>query len=679
MVQKLFKLNIASKISLLIIFTGFFVVFLGLLAGAFFGTRLVHDATGNAYLEKAQVMSNLISSLIDEKVRQLELPSHRRLWVVWTAESNQQLARMSAAQRLQYFQQKDKEWLANSGNNPLVADILTRPLSSDIKTFIEIDKSIIEMFIADRYGGVVGASGKITDYYQADEEWWQAAFAGGKGADYISKIEYDPSSDVWGVAIAVPIKDKNGSVVGIIKTVLDSKTLFHQLAAYNFGKTGQVLLFDVNSDTIYDFSHGLMATKANDKINVKELKTLLSNNKHFAVINKLGAPKENLVVAINQINNPLLEKYDIKLLMVVIQDASEVFGPLNWMAHIFYMIGLLCIILLVPLGWFLGHRIADPIKDFCKVTKEIVKGNWDYKFQVRTGDEIEDFADSFKVMVDNLKDQRLKLEDFANGLEEKVKERTKELTETEEATLNILEDLTEAKIRLEDALKVKTDFTSMVSHEMRTPLTAIKEGIGIVADGTAGAITPQQQEFLNIAKHNVDRLHRLINDVLDFSKLEAKKVEFHLTSNDLREIVGEAVNSQKTTAERKGLALKLEKVGDLPKILCDMDRITQVMVNLLTNAIKFTEHGGIIVTIGLDESGKNAKVCVADTGAGIAAEDFPKLFQKFGQLGGIGGRKTGGTGLGLAICKEIIEQHKGRIWVESEIGRGSKFCFTLPI
>ncbi|MDP3732551.1 MAG: response regulator [Candidatus Omnitrophota bacterium] len=241
------------------------------------------------------------------------------------------------------------------------------------------------------------------------------------------------------------------------------------------------------------------------------------------------------------------------------------------------------------------------------------------------------------------------------------------------------EELRESNKKLQEMYEIKSNFTSMVSHELRTPLTAIKEGIAIVLDGSAGQINGQQKKFLEMAKKNVDRLKRLIDDVLDFSKLESKGLEFKMQEGNINAIINDVVEAHKVVAEEKGLYLKTALEPNMPFVELDPDRVNQVLTNLLSNAIKFTEAGGIIVSSAKEESQNSLEVCLRDTGGGIRNEDLPKLFQKFQQLGGLNQRKTGGTGLGLAISKEIIEQHNGKIWAESEYGKGSLFKFSLPI
>ncbi len=246
--------------------------------------------------------------------------------------------------------------------------------------------------------------------------------------------------------------------------------------------------------------------------------------------------------------------------------------------------------------------------------------------------------------------------------------------------VHIAKDISEHKKienALREAVELKTNFTSTVSHELRTPLASIKEGITIVLDGSAGSINKEQVEFLGIAKKNVDRLARLINNILDFQKLDADKMDFNMRFNDINEVIKEVREAMLSVAKQKNLNLILQLEGEMHPLQFDRDRIIQVLTNLINNAIKFTEKGSI--TISANRENDFLKVSIKDTGIGIKEEDVPSLFEKFKQLDTGLGRKTGGTGLGLSICKEIISKHKGKIWVESKIGQGSAFSFTLPM
>lgn len=224
-----------------------------------------------------------------------------------------------------------------------------------------------------------------------------------------------------------------------------------------------------------------------------------------------------------------------------------------------------------------------------------------------------------------------------------------------------------------EAVKAKTDFAGMVSHELRTPLAIIKEGIAVVLDEVVGGVNQDQKKYLDMAKKNVDRLDRLINAVLDFQKLEFRKSEFPMEDADMNSLIHMVHHQMILLADKKGLGLTVQLAKDLPQTRINRDKIIQVLVNLVNNAIKFTDKGSITITTS---QGTNyIQVGIQDTGCGIKNEDIPRLFQEFVQLQ----RKVGGTGLGLSICKKIIEGHKGKIWAESELGKGSTFYFTLPI
>ena len=234
-----------------------------------------------------------------------------------------------------------------------------------------------------------------------------------------------------------------------------------------------------------------------------------------------------------------------------------------------------------------------------------------------------------------------------------------------------------AEKKVKEAVETKSEFLSTVSHELRTPLTAMKESVSIVLDGMAGEISQEQKDCLDIAKRNIDRLARLINDVLDFQKLEYGKMKFNMESNNINEVAQQVYETMATSAKEKEIDFMLELDDNLPKVNLDVDRITQVLTNLVSNAFKFTDKGN--VTIKTSSVDNTVKIQVCDTGSGIKEEDMSKLFRKFEQLALGGERKTGGTGLGLAICKEIIEHHGGKIWAESTPEKGSIFQFVLPI
>ncbi len=224
-----------------------------------------------------------------------------------------------------------------------------------------------------------------------------------------------------------------------------------------------------------------------------------------------------------------------------------------------------------------------------------------------------------------------------------------------------------------EALKAKEDFTAKISHELRTPLAAMKEGIAQVLDETAGAINKDQRYVLDLTKRNVDRLARLINNILDLQKLGFHEGDLNFKENDINQLIKETQEMLILMAQRKGLDFRLELGASLPRIKFDRDKIAQVLTNLISNAVNATKKGGITIS---SRQGENfIEVAVYDTGEGIKKENMGSIFKPFWQEN----KKIGGTGLGLSICQEIIQAHNGKIWVESEFGKGAVFYFSLPI
>jgi signal transduction histidine kinase len=237
-------------------------------------------------------------------------------------------------------------------------------------------------------------------------------------------------------------------------------------------------------------------------------------------------------------------------------------------------------------------------------------------------------------------------------------------------------DLQTANVKLQELDKLKDEFVSLASHELRTPMTAIKGSLSTILEGFAGEVSPQSKEFLTAAYNENDRLIRLINNLLNISRIEAGRFTFTVVKTDMDQLISEVVHNLEMAGNEKNLFLKYEKVEELPPVYADIDKVKEVLVNLVGNAIKFTHKGGI--TIRAIHKDNQVITSVTDTGSGIAKEDQELLFKKFSQVGSYT-KQGGGTGLGLYISKQIIEGLKGQVWLESTLGTGSTFFFSLPI
>jgi PAS domain S-box-containing protein len=247
--------------------------------------------------------------------------------------------------------------------------------------------------------------------------------------------------------------------------------------------------------------------------------------------------------------------------------------------------------------------------------------------------------------------------------------------------LYLAKDITEKQRyeqRLKELDKMKSDFVSNVSHELRTPLTAIKGSVDNMLDGITGPLSEKQARYLTRVKSNADRLTRLINNILDLSRIEAGKIDLKPTYLSLTTLAQEVAESIRPVALEKLISLEVISPSMNVTAWADRDKVIQVLMNLVGNAVKFTPPHGQ-VSVAIQRNGDQwMQISVTDTGPGIPREEANKIFDRFYQISQLGKQKTKGTGLGLAICKALVEMHGGKIWVESEVGRGSTFSFTLP-
>ena len=242
--------------------------------------------------------------------------------------------------------------------------------------------------------------------------------------------------------------------------------------------------------------------------------------------------------------------------------------------------------------------------------------------------------------------------------------------------VSVLSDITKQK-QLD---RLKNEFVASVSHELRTPLVAISKSLSLLLGKAAGHLSEVQEQFLSIAERNLERLSRVIDDLLDLSKLESGKMEVKFAPVALGEVITEVIDGLHSWAESKSITIRKEIPEGIPEINIDQGRMIQVLNNLIGNAIKFTpKEGTITVSAELLAEEGALKVSVEDTGIGIDEKDLPKLFDKFYQAGERLSADVNGTGIGLSIARELIQLHGGKIWAESEVGQGAKFSFTLPL
>ncbi|MBD3885208.1 response regulator [Phormidium tenue FACHB-886] len=377
---------------------------------------------------------------------------------------------------------------------------------------------------------------------------------------------------------------------------------------------------------------------------------------------------------------PWQDQYGLDWLIVTVVPESDFMEQINANTRTTILLCLTALAVATLIGIFTAQSITRPILQLNSAAKDIAQGNWDNTVRLERTDEVGELALSFNSMAQQLKDS-------FETLEQRVEERTAELVESNK-------QLEVAKEKAEIASQTKSEFLANVSHELRTPLNGILGYAQVLrrdypkpTNASQVRLRSRQILGLRIIEQSGTHLLTLINDILDSAKIEARKMELYPSEFDFRAFLQEIIGVVHTRAEAKGLALHFRSHDTLPTYVCaDEKRLRQVLLNLLGNAVKFTEQGHVTLHVSAEEQASISlgaaflqyllRFEVIDTGAGISSEHLETIFRPFEQVGSAESRLTG-TGLGLALSQQIVELMGGQLQVKSEVGQGSTFWFTV--
>ncbi|MEM5869908.1 MAG: ATP-binding protein [Candidatus Aenigmatarchaeota archaeon] len=510
---------------------------------------------------------------------------------------------------------------------------------------------------------------------------------------YLSEVYFDEISREPMMIIGVPILTPLNEFKGVLIAEFNLKFMWELMSKLNISKNGLGYVVNKNGD--------LLAFKDISRVLKGENLAYLEEVKEFTAVpepihkNEIRITKgimgNTVITDHSHLTNP-------NWIVVIEIPLIEAYSPILFNLFLSLVFISLGIVLSFFMGKHLSYKITSPIMKLRDAAIEVGKGNLDVEIRIESNDEIGELSETFSQMVKEIKSSRIKLEEYSKNLEKQVQERTKELeekvkelTETKLALLNIAEDLeatnkellkaqAELKKSYEELKKLdleKDRFISIAAHELKTPMTAISGFAQLLKNEAIINDKEKRVKYLKIIEDEIKRLSTLVTDVLDLSRIDLGTMKVSIEEANVKEILNEIKESMGELAKQKGLYLEIKVDEKIPNIFTDVEKLKRILINLVSNSIKYTEKGGI--TVEAVKEGEYVRFCVIDTGIGIPKEHFDKIFTRFYQVASPYTRKVGGSGLGLSICKELVELLGGKIWFESEVGKGSKFYFTLPI
>lgn len=554
-------------------------------------------------------------------------------------------------------------------------------------------KDFKDIFILNLDGKVVVSTDENLENRDYSNEEFFVKGRGGNNLFFVSDENSEPFFRLSGPLLL------NEELIGVTVIISKANSLFEIFSDYTgMGETGELYLIDKDGYMITP-PRFEGPTGFKHKVDTQEANLCLREH------TQEGLPKEMeeipiIYVDYRGVNVLGTHAYipEMEWCMLTEIGEAEAFLPYLNLQRNLILIAVVFVIFSLVISVLVSRSITKPIVKLRDVASEIGKGRLDTKIEVESKDEVGELASAFRQMTEDLRVYQAQIRKHAEELEEKVKERTKELdtkikelTETKTAVLNMMEDTDETNkelIKTQEELKKslselkemdikKNQFISIAAHELKTPLTSIHGFSQLLQDRKVANNFTKRNKYLKIMDHETKRLAKLVTDILDLSRIDLGTVKLSLDEVDVNELVKGLEREMDVQIKGKGLKSEYDVEKDIPRIVTDREKLTEILINLIINAVKYTSEG--IITVNVLRENKKMHFVVKDTGIGIVKEKQGKIFERFYQIDSSYTRKTPGVGLGLALCKEFVELLGGKIWIESELGKGSEFHFTLPL
>jgi PAS domain S-box-containing protein len=394
------KIGIRRKIITLVFTVTLTVIAIGIGLGYYAATNLMRKSAEEAFKESSTQLAETMSKIVSEEIEDIKIYSDRSLWEDDLVEANEKYKTINPEDIKRAFLEKDKIWKENSSESPLVKKTQESRSGEKLKSIARNDNAVEEIFITDKKGGLVAASNKTSDFYQADERWWQEAYSEGEGKIFVEDLEYDESAGTLGMSISVPIYGEEKEVIGVCKAIVNVDRFLTMLKKFKRGETGSATLIGKDGYIVYHHDMEPYTIKIHDE---KFLKLSDGIKKSDDIKEELFGAKKNIIIVGAEVRNPFLLKEGISWKIFVGQSEKDVFAAVNRLIIQGILLTPILIIVMVILALVFSKKLVAPIQKLRDATERIGKGDFSKIIEIKTGDEIEQFSDAFNKMVSEIK------------------------------------------------------------------------------------------------------------------------------------------------------------------------------------------------------------------------------------------------------------------------------------
>jgi signal transduction histidine kinase len=597
------------------------------------GQDSIQQSVGQSSVLLAQDMARFIEFGITIKIG--DLVDYSKISIIQNAlvKSNQEFDELEDVQA--YITQQDNDWKSAPEETitPFMQSLISNEIAQGIKKN-SVEKinprtghsAFAEVFLTNVYGATIAQSGKISDYRQDDEDWWQKAKANGIS---IGKTEYDESAKTDVIPIGIKITDENGNFVGVMKAALSVRSIIREAEIFTQPDSStQVKIITEKGNIVYSTK----AFRFNEDVSDQSFFKKLQGNQQEGFFVDEGEFKTELVAYARSHNLSVIGEQD--WIFVIKHQIGEV-GILSSMLTLRNDMILASVVIIgtaTGLGLVFSRGFSNEFKRLTYLAREIGKENFDVKINLKGKGEM----------------------------------------------AQLVQNMHKMGTALKKAKKSKDEFVAMVSHELKTPLTPIKiYATALKKPKMFGELNQKQVEAVDGIHFNAERLERLIEDLLDAQRIDTGRMMYKKENFSVNEYLDEAVKDYQVMSQEKNIQVSSKIDGNF-SLYSDKKRLDQVLDNLARNSIDFVAKDTGTIQIIAEQFIDEVLFTVKDNGKGISEEAQKKLFTRFYQADVSMTRRHGGTGLGLAICKGIVEGLGGKIWLESELGKGTNVYFTIP-